>query len=64
MGLGMPFLNNDTCARGRGLFNYARVFFPCMTWMDDGTNGWMDESHEKNFTKNDHDIFYYTLEPL
>ncbi len=27
LGLGMPFLNNDTCAK-RGLFIFAKVFFP------------------------------------
>jgi hypothetical protein len=27
LGLGMPFLNNDTCVEG-GLFIFAKVFFP------------------------------------
>jgi hypothetical protein len=63
-GLGMPFLDNDTCAEegGGGLFISARVFFPvwCHPWMDDRTNGWMDGSRdEKSFTKNDHDVLYY-----
>jgi hypothetical protein len=31
--------------KGRGLFIYARVFFPvwCHPWMDDGTDGRTDE---------------------
>ncbi len=42
-GLGMPFLDSDTCAKG-GLFIFAKVFFPvwCHSWMDDGMNRWMD----------------------
>jgi hypothetical protein len=62
LGLGMPFLDNDTYAEGE-LFISAKVFFPlwCHPWMDDGTDGWMDESHdEKNFMKNNHDVLYYT----
>jgi hypothetical protein len=44
LGSGMPFLNNNTCAEGGGLFISTRVFFPvcCHPWMDDGTYGWMD----------------------
>jgi hypothetical protein len=57
LGLGMPFLDSDTCAKGGGvLFISARVFFLvwCHPWMDDGTDGWME-----SFTKNDHDVLYY-----
>jgi hypothetical protein len=66
LGLGMLFLDNDTCTRGGGLFIYAKVFFlvRCHPWMDDGTDGrmdrWMDRScDEKSFMKNDHDVLYY-----
>jgi hypothetical protein len=44
-GLGMPFLDSDTCAEG-GLFSSARVFFP-MPSMDGWWDRWMDG---KNFT--------------
>jgi hypothetical protein len=27
LGLGMPFLNSDTCAKGVGLFISSKVFF-------------------------------------
>jgi hypothetical protein len=36
-GLGMPFVDSDTCTEGGGLL----IFFPvwCHPWMDDGTDG-------------------------
>ncbi len=61
-GLGMPFLDSNTCAERARLFICARIFFSvwCHPWMDDETNGWMNEwVMWKSFTKNDHDIFYY-----
>jgi hypothetical protein len=50
LGLGMPFLDSDTCAEGAGLFIFGKVFFLVWyhPWMDDETSGWMDG---KKFTK-------------
>jgi hypothetical protein len=44
LGLGMPFLDSDTCAEEGGLFIFVTVFFLvwCHPWMDDKTGGWMD----------------------
>jgi hypothetical protein len=44
--------------KGGGYLFMPRVFFPvwCHPWMDDRTDGWMDE---KSFMKNDHDVLYY-----
>ncbi len=46
-GLGMPFLDRDTCAEG-GVFISVRVLFSvrCHPWMDGWMNGWK-KLHEK-----------------
>jgi hypothetical protein len=45
-GPGMPFLDNDTCTEGAGLFISARVFFS-----DDAIHGWMTGRMDgKSFT--------------
>jgi len=62
LGLGMPFLDSNTCAEGGGVFIFARVFFLvwCHPWMNDKTDGWMDGRVTwKSFTKSKHDILYY-----
>jgi hypothetical protein len=61
-GSSMPFLDSDTCAKGGGLFIFAKIFFfvRCHPWMDDRMDEWMNERVTwKSFTKNDHDILYY-----
>jgi hypothetical protein len=46
LGLGMPFLDSDTCVEGGGLFISVRVFFLvwCHPWMDDKMDGWMKKA--------------------
>jgi hypothetical protein len=45
-GLGMPFLDSDTCAEGGYLF--LPGFFPCMmSSMTGRMDGWMNGSREK-----------------
>ncbi len=64
--LGMPFLDNDTCAEGGGGYLFLPWFFFlvwCHPWMDDGMDGWRDGWMDgwvtwKSFTKNNHNIFY------
>jgi hypothetical protein len=42
-GPGMPFLDSDTCARGRGVIYFCQGFLPCMMPSTDGwRDGWMD----------------------
>jgi len=42
-GPGMPFLDSDTCARGRGVIYFCQGFLPCMMPSTDGwQDGWMD----------------------
>jgi hypothetical protein len=56
LGPGMPFLDNDTCAKG----GEGYLFLSGFSCLYDAIHGWMDGSHdEKSFTKNDHDILYY-----
>jgi hypothetical protein len=54
LGLGMPFLDNDTCAKGGGyLFLlgfsslYAAIHGWMMGWMDGWMDGWMEKSSRK-----------------
>jgi hypothetical protein len=50
LGLGMPFLDNDTC---EGYF--CQGFLLCMM---PSMDGWME-----SFTKDDHDVLYYMIYP-
>jgi hypothetical protein len=57
LGLGVPFLDSDTCAERGGVYlflsGFSSLYDAIHEWM---TDGWMDE---KSFTKNDHAILYY-----
>jgi hypothetical protein len=45
-GLGMPFLDSDTCTEGGGIY-FCQNFF---SLMDDGTDGWMEKASRKTTT--------------
>jgi len=50
LGLGMPFLDNDTCAErggGGGVIYLCQGFLPCMMPSMDGWMGHMKKLHEK-----------------
>jgi hypothetical protein len=54
-GLGMPFVEGDTCAGGRGGY----LFLPGFSSLYDAIHGWM--TGRMNGWKNlhDHDVLYY-----
>jgi hypothetical protein len=59
LGPGMPFLDNDTCAKGGGylfISGFSSLYDAIHGWMMGRTDEWMDG---KSFTKNDHDVLYY-----
>ncbi len=64
LGAGHAFPKQWHMCKG-GVIYFCQGFFPCMMasmdgWRDKQMDEWIDEPHdEKNFMKNNHNVFYY-----